>query len=897
MRAASHIRSEGQVSVKAGRGVMLRNEGGVALLLAIFGLLLLTAVAAAMLYSSDSETTIAVNYRDKEAATYSAQSALLEARDRIQPVFGDLAISGFVPTALPGPTNGQVLYIVNPRNSETALTVAPWRATVNGNPNPYFDKELCQENMTAIGLVAGNAGTPCAATTSTCTPVGTAPASWCSYYDESANATNWQLKDANGNRIPLDYKWVRVTLKADNSGLVYIKDSINPPNGTQVCWDGTGHQVQKPAAAGTDCMGATGGAAVASVTKTSGGAGYSSLTPPTVTLQGGGGSGASATATLTTTPGGINLASVGNGGSGYTSAPTVSLVSPDGTGAVLQVLIKGAPITALAVGTSNYCYPTGTTGETVNFTPSTPGTGSVATANVTMTSQACVSAAAATASCGKGKGNNTYTISSVPGGTGSGFSGTITLDNSGKYSGAVKITNVGSYSAVPASSQNVTISGCAITVSYAGGIKANVTLAGGGQYLTTPSATMSGPLPKAPSATQPTLNVTWSSSGVANFGTISAITVSKSGSGYSQPTYTLAFSGGGGSGAAGTAQSGAVTKIAGLTLVNGGSGYTAAPTVVITDSRCSLPGAIPGTTCGAGASGTAILAGGQPRDLGAVYMLTALAATQNGTGSQAMAQMEAGVRLPWRFKLGGALTLAGPSPTFSTPNSNNYVINGNDTDSCGEPKISRPAIGVWDDPNNPTTPTAVTDVISSLGKPQNYIGQNSSPDIENVFNSIDTTPSQLDSLVTDLSGQPGAVNLTGNVTSLPATTTSSITVVNGNLTLSGNPNGSGILVVTNTLTMQGDFTWNGLVLIIGQGQVVHNGGGNQVINGAMYVAQTRDASGNLMTSLGPPNWTWNGGGGNSLLYDHCLADNLLNRYPPAKNTSPLQVLSTRVLEF
>jgi hypothetical protein len=99
----------------------------------IFGLLLLTAIAAAMMFSSDSETTISVNYRDKEISTYAALSGLQEARDRMNPLFGDL--SGFPslgrtmpaepgPTQLPGPGTGQVSYILNPdpTQAETAAT-------------------------------------------------------------------------------------------------------------------------------------------------------------------------------------------------------------------------------------------------------------------------------------------------------------------------------------------------------------------------------------------------------------------------------------------------------------------------------------------------------------------------------------------------------------------------------------------------------------------------------------------------------------------------------------------------------------------------------------------------------------------------------------------------------
>src|SRR5262249_32039608 len=100
-----------------------RQERGIALLMTIFGLLLLTGIAVAMMYSSDSETMIAVNYRDKQVATYAALSALEEARQRIHPQFGDLALAGYVPNDIPTTGNGQVLYIINP-NTANGETVA-----------------------------------------------------------------------------------------------------------------------------------------------------------------------------------------------------------------------------------------------------------------------------------------------------------------------------------------------------------------------------------------------------------------------------------------------------------------------------------------------------------------------------------------------------------------------------------------------------------------------------------------------------------------------------------------------------------------------------------------------------------------------------------------------------
>jgi hypothetical protein len=66
------------------------------------------------------------------------------------------------------------------------------------------------------------------------------------------------------------------------------------------------------------------GDAVTSITITDGGAHYKQATPPSVTITGGGGSGATATATVSST-GIVNGINITSGGSGYSTAPTVTI--------------------------------------------------------------------------------------------------------------------------------------------------------------------------------------------------------------------------------------------------------------------------------------------------------------------------------------------------------------------------------------------------------------------------------------------------------------------------------------------------------------------------------------------------------------------------------------------
>jgi hypothetical protein len=100
-----------------------------------------------------------------------------------------------------------------------------------------------------------------------------------------------------------------------------------------------------------------------------------------------------------------------------------------------------------------------------------------------------------------------------------------------------------------------------------------------------------------------------------------------------------------------------------------------------------------------------------------------------------------------------------------------------------------------------------------------------------------------------------------------------IAYASGDISLSGATTGYGILVVTGTLNISGNFSWDGIVVAIGEGTINFSGGGSGTINGGVYLARTRDDSGNLLTSLGSPAFHWNGGGGNGIHYNSCYVSN------------------------
>jgi hypothetical protein len=354
-------------------------------------------------------------------------------------------------------------------------------------------------------------------------------------------------------------------------------------------------------------------------------------------------------------------------------------------------------------------------------------------------------------------------------------------------------------------------------------------------------------------------------------------------------TPAVIISGGGGAGATGTSQLGVTYTVTDVSITNAGSGYTSDPSVTISG--------------GGGAGAAAVATIGRGPNYGQVYLITSMAQTRSG--ARAMSQMEVATPVAG-FNVTGALTLAGPSPILtSMPNSNNYEIHGQDANSCSEtPEIDHPAIGGWDDPNADPPTESVQTIIDTLPRPDHYTGAGGTPSVQNVFGSLGETmgtPEGLKALIDAIKAAPGA-NVYGNDPGSieegdeddPA-----INYVEGDLDFGGD--GYGILVVTGTARFHGNFSWHGIVLVVGNGVADFDGGGNGLITGTIIVANIWDnyTNQNLHDALGSPTMDWNGGGGNGIRYDHCWAENLMNEIPfdPPPTTRPLKILSIRTLPY
>lgn len=190
-------------------------QAGVALITALFALLLLSAIAVGMMYMSSTDTSVNANFKDSQTAYWGARAGMEEVRARMHPgttsvAAGDLV--AFMPTLVPKPTNaGSVVYITNP---DGGTAINPQTAA-----NAYFDNEICntaiENTPTAFPCGADNA----AALGHTATLESKAP--------------------FNGGTGVAKWKWVRVTLKTNlmtPGGVELPATAAN--NVTAVCWDG-----------------------------------------------------------------------------------------------------------------------------------------------------------------------------------------------------------------------------------------------------------------------------------------------------------------------------------------------------------------------------------------------------------------------------------------------------------------------------------------------------------------------------------------------------------------------------------------------------------------------------------------------------------------------------------
>jgi len=176
-------------------------EKGVALLIAMFALLLISGLALALVYMAGNETFIANNFKSNSKAFYAAYDGIEEGRGRLAGGHPQ-SIVPLIPAV--GLLAGQAIYIVNPAGAGDAVN-----PTTPGNP--YFDAEYQQEWGPVPPLVLGGL----------------------------------QRSTFVGGALPGPlFKWVRITAKTERSANMDVNgDGILDPANTPVYYDGANQYI------------------------------------------------------------------------------------------------------------------------------------------------------------------------------------------------------------------------------------------------------------------------------------------------------------------------------------------------------------------------------------------------------------------------------------------------------------------------------------------------------------------------------------------------------------------------------------------------------------------------------------------------------------------------------
>jgi PilX N-terminal len=234
-----------------------KTEQGFSLIVSLLALMLLSAVAIGMMFMASTETTVSSNFKSEETAYFAARAGVEEVRDRMLPPPASptgnftnwlgqtttYSINGLLPACMPGfcsAGNPWALYILNGKNPKTGANMAMPDVTNIGDPtNIVADDELCHD-------FPGVAGTGVAGMTPVAANIR------CSGTHGLPGGTSWYASTTSIAPLPVDFKWVRVTLKANNTYPLVVDAS--QPAGNQVCWSGSGTGAnQVVVAAGQHC--------------------------------------------------------------------------------------------------------------------------------------------------------------------------------------------------------------------------------------------------------------------------------------------------------------------------------------------------------------------------------------------------------------------------------------------------------------------------------------------------------------------------------------------------------------------------------------------------------------------------------------------------------------------
>jgi hypothetical protein len=213
--------------------------------------------------------------------------------------------------------------------------------------------------------------------------------------------------------------------------------------------------------------------------------------------------------------------------------------------------------------------------------------------------------------------------------------------------------------------------------------------------------------------------------------------------------------------------------------------------------------------------------------------------------------------------------------SFDIGQSNAKNYSGNDAST--PPQSSLPVIGTTCAGNK----TQAADVVANskpstvTTNPQGQTALVSNSDLMPWLQDPDLARS----LLSDLAAQAKSAGryFTSSPSDTGTTAAPKFTFVDGNASVS---DGAGLLVVTGTLTMGGNASFNGVILVLGDGNLDRNGGGNGDILGAIVVAKfartwPSSENGTAHPFLAP-SFSTSGGGNSTVQYSSSAVTNAMN---------------------
>ncbi len=191
-----------------------KREKGIALLSTLLALMVLSAIGAALVFMTNTETQVNFNYRSEQVSYFAAKAGMEEVRGRMMTTDPN-TINAILPANVPSNAGG-ILYVLNEGNNPGS--VQPWNAA-----NAYFDDELCHDGYNINGLQSGiSSDVRC-----TAAPGGGA------WYSTTTSTLPW-----NGTSAAIPYKWVRVGLKL-NGSIQSFPVNAGAALTQPVCWNGS----------------------------------------------------------------------------------------------------------------------------------------------------------------------------------------------------------------------------------------------------------------------------------------------------------------------------------------------------------------------------------------------------------------------------------------------------------------------------------------------------------------------------------------------------------------------------------------------------------------------------------------------------------------------------------